>query len=392
MKILMLNYEFPPLGGGAGNATNNISRNLVERGHQVTVLTSGYGRFPKTELKEGVRILRVPAIRNSIHDCGFKGALSYVAFALPRFIQLYARERFDILHYFFSMPTGLLSLVPGVFKNTPYVVSLRGSDVPGYDVYNRPVHLFHKVLKPLNLYIWRKSGAVVALSESLKHTALKTSPDLRIDVIANGVETDLFRPLDGLKDDRCGMSLITVSRLINRKGIDMVLKALHEINDPNIRLLIVGEGNYKPQLMSLAEKLGLSDRVTFYGYCPRDELPALYSRACVFVLPSFAESFGMVFAEAMACHLPVIGSRVGGVVDLVRPENGILIPQGDVEMLKSAILKIKDSPQLRMQMGKNSRRRVELYYSWASVGARYEAVYQRVLGHASKDTSSAFIR
>jgi glycosyltransferase involved in cell wall biosynthesis len=94
----------------------------------------------------------------------------------------------------------------------------------------------------------------------------------------------------------------------------------------------------------------------------------------------------MVFAEAMACHLPIIGSSVGGVVDLVRPENGILIPQGDVEMLKSAILKIKDSPQLRMQMGKNSRRRVELYYSWASVGARYEAVYQRVLGHASKDT------
>ena len=386
MKILMLNYEFPPLGGGAGNATDNISRHLAKRGHQVTVLTSGYGRFPKEELKDGVRILRVPSIRNSIHDCGFKGALSYIVFALPRLIQLFVQERFDILHYFFSIPTGFLSLVPGVFKNTPYIVSLRGSDVPGYDVYNRPVHLFHKVLKPVNRHILRKSGAVVALSESLKQTALMTYPDFRIDVISNGVETELFRPLDGLKYDQCGMTLITVSRLINRKGIDVVLQALHEIKDSNIRLLVVGEGNYKSQLMNLAEKLDLSDKVTFYGYCPRDELPALYNRACAFVLPSFAESFGMVFAEAMACHLPIIGSSVGGVVDLVRPENGILIPQGDVEMLKSAILKIKDSPQLRMQMGKNSRRRVELYYSWASVGARYEAVYQRVLGHASKDT------
>ncbi len=110
MKILMLNYEFPPMGGGAGNATDNISKNLALAGHDVTVLTSRYGEQPPFEVKNGVKIYRVFSWRNSIHDCGFKGAYTYILFAAVKLMRLNRTERFNILHFFFSLSTGLLSL------------------------------------------------------------------------------------------------------------------------------------------------------------------------------------------------------------------------------------------------------------------------------------------
>ncbi len=117
MKILMLNYEFPPMGGGAGNATDNISKNLALAGHDVTVLTSRYGEQPSFEVKNGVKIYRVFTWRNSIHDCGFKGAYTYLFFAAVKLMEMNRTQRFDILHFFFSLPTGLLSLLPWTFKN-----------------------------------------------------------------------------------------------------------------------------------------------------------------------------------------------------------------------------------------------------------------------------------
>ena len=375
MKILMLNYEFPPMGGGAGNATDNISKNLALAGHDVTVLTSRYGEQPPFEVKNGVKIYRVFTWRNSIHDCGFKGAYTYILFAAVKLMKLNRTERFNILHFFFSLPTGLLSLLPWTFKNTPYIVSLRGSDVPYYDIYNKKVHLFNLILKPVNRYIWKKAKKVVALSRGLKATALKTAPEQSFEVIPNGIETDLFKPDSYQEKSAQQLKLITVSRLINRKGIDHLLKALAELNDKEIELLIVGTGSYEDSLKKMCSELKLNDVVTFYGYCPREQLFKLYNKADLFVLPSLAESFGLVFAEAMACGLPVIGGRTGGVPDLVKKENGILVEPGNIGEIKDAVVKMKQGQKMRACMGEANRKRVLEHYSWESVSNLYFELY-----------------
>src|SRR5690606_8004337 len=95
---------------------------------------------------------------------------------------------------FFSMPTGLLTLLPPTRPLSPYVVSLRGSDVPGYDPYNTKVERLHSLLKPLTRRIWRRAGRVVALSDALAETAKETAPDLDIDVIPNGIDPERFSP------------------------------------------------------------------------------------------------------------------------------------------------------------------------------------------------------
>lgn len=378
MKVLMLNYEFPPMGGGAGNATDNISKNVASTGHDVTVLTSRYGGQPHFEVKNGVKIYRVFSWRNSIHDCGFKGAYTYIFFAAIELWKLNRTQQFDILHFFFSLPTGLLSLLPWAFKNTPYIVSLRGSDVPYYDIYNKKVHLFNLILKPINRYIWSNAKKVVALSRGLKTTALRTAPQQSFEVIPNGVETDLFKPSLCRKYSAKQFRLITVSRLINRKGIDHILTALAELGDKDIELLIVGIGRYENFLKEMCNELKLNDIVTFYGYCPREQLFKLYNKADVFILPSLAESFGLVFAEAMACGLPVIGGRTGGVPDLVKEENGILVTPGDVEELKEAIIAMKHIGEERTKIGEINRRKVEKDYSWRSVALIYLNSYRLI--------------
>ncbi len=378
MKILMLNYEFPPMGGGAGNATYNIGKELVNMGHSVDVLTSRIKNQKSEEEIQGVKIYRVFSWRNSIHDCGFKGAYTYLFFAAFQLRKLCKKNSYDVLHYFFSLPTGLLSFVPGKHRKMPYIVSLRGSDVPFYDIYNKKVHFFNLILRPANKYIWKKARQVVALSEGLKMTVLRTAPNQQIEVIPNGVETDIFRPMYSKEPSNSKLRLITVSRLINRKGIDHILEALAKLNGKKIKLLIVGTGNYENVLKKTCLELGLNDVVSFYGYCQRERLPELYNKSDVFILPSLAESFGIVFTEAMACELPIIAGRTGGVPELVKNENGILVEPGNVEEIKDAITRMKDSVEMRINMGKENRKRVVKYYCWKSVAQQYLNYYENM--------------
>ncbi|VAW33849.1 hypothetical protein MNBD_DELTA03-1713, partial [hydrothermal vent metagenome] len=119
MKILLLNYEFPPMGGGAGNATYNIARELAKLGHHVDVLTSKIKPQKERETIAGFNVYRVSSWRKGIHDCGIRGAYSFLFFAGFKLQQLIRSNQYDILHYFFSLPTGLLSLFPGPHRRLP---------------------------------------------------------------------------------------------------------------------------------------------------------------------------------------------------------------------------------------------------------------------------------
>jgi len=376
----MLNYEFPPMGGGAGNATDNIARRLAEMGHPVSVITSRFGEQARHETRDGVEIARVFSWRKGIHDCGFRGAYSYLAFAVPRLRRLIRQREFDAIHYFFGLPTGALSLLPGRHRRIPSIVSLRGSDVPYYDEHSRSVHRMNLFLRPVTRRIWRRAGRIVALSDGLREIARRTDKHVRIDVIPNGIETDLFSP-NGSRErsSEQPVRLICISRLIKRKGIDHLVQALSGLGrESRWNLRIVGAGRHEGELRKAVETAGLADRVDFHGYCPRTELPELYREADLFVLPSLAESFGMVFAEAMSCGLPILGSRTGGVPELVHEENGILVEPGNVAEITQALRKLISDGDLRRRMGENNRRRVLESYGWRVVAERYLQTYEEV--------------
>ncbi|MDQ3224236.1 MAG: glycosyltransferase family 4 protein, partial [Gemmatimonadota bacterium] len=170
MRILILNYEYPPIGGGAAVATAALAHGMVERGVTVDVVTAGAGRratrLPAESLGErGLTVYRVKSRRTGVHEAGMGDAASYLIAALPLIRRLMRRHRYDVVHVFFSLPTGaLLPLLD--LRGIPVVVSLRGSDVPGYDPHNRPLQLAHRLLTPLTRWIWRRADRVVAVCES----------------------------------------------------------------------------------------------------------------------------------------------------------------------------------------------------------------------------------
>jgi glycosyltransferase involved in cell wall biosynthesis len=379
MRVLLLNYEFPPVGGGAGHATANIASGLVRMGIDAEVLTSRIDGEEDGDVVEGVPVHRVNSWRVDVHDCGLRGAYTYLMGAAPKLRQLQAERPYDIEHYFFSLPTGLLSLLPRTGTPAPYVVSLRGSDVPGYDPFNAKVERLHKVLKPLNRRIWRRAGKVVALSEALAETARETAPELDIEVIPNGIDTSRFSPPEERPAEN-RVRLITVARLLERKGIQTILEACAKPTLLPVELDIIGTGSYEPELRQMVDEMGLEDQVHFLGFVPNEELPSHYRRSDVFVLPSETESFGLVFAEAMSCGLPIAASNVGGIPETVRDGvDGLLCPPGQPLALRENILRLISNVDAREEISHSQRERILQNYTWDRIAARYADLYRSVL-------------
>ena len=374
MKLLLLNYEYPPLGGGAGQATQSLAKQLVKLGHDVDIITSHTKFAFNYNLDGGAKVYSVPSLRKGIHDCGLRGAFTYIVFAYFEMLKLVRSKKYDIIHYFFSLPTAFLSILPGNHLKLPYIVSLRGSDVPNYDIYNRKLELLHKIYLPVTKLIWKRSMAVIAVTSSLKQTALRTNPRQLIDVIPNGLDINIFSQVTKYKRKDNNFRLITVSRLIKRKGIQHVLKALSEIKDSSICLTIIGEGNYENELKSISNKLGLIKVVTFLGFCARDIIPLYFWQSDAFILLSLAEAFGNVIAEAMACGLPIIGANIGGIPDLVGKENGILVDPENISQIKCAIKTLKNSKEMRINMGKVNAEKIAHKYNWEKIALAYKFI------------------
>jgi phosphatidylinositol alpha-1,6-mannosyltransferase len=202
-------------------------------------------------------------------------------------------------------------------------------------------------------------------------------------VVPNGTDPERFRPLDaGAARRRLGLGdgplLLTVGRLVPRKGIDTTLRALPTVLDavPDLTYLVVGTGPDRARLDALATTLGVRDHVQFEGHVPADDLPHYYGAADLFVMPSReappdVEGFGIVFLEAGACGLPVVGARTGGIPDAVRDgETGLLVPPSSPAALAEALTHVLTAPDVAARLGAAARQRVEQEASWAHVADR----------------------
>jgi glycosyltransferase involved in cell wall biosynthesis len=221
-----------------------------------------------------------------------------------------------------------------------------------------------------------EADAVVAVSEPLRARLQEFAPTKAIQVIPNLVDTDLFRfPLDRV--GARGPRVLVVGFLTPRKGVDILLRAFAEAFDvePGAVLEIAGEGPQLPFLKDLARTLGVADRVEFTGALTREGVRDAMARADLFVLPSFAETFGVVLIEALATGLAVIATRCGGPESFVTPELGMLVEPGDVSGMAQALRRIEPTRCVER------RRRVVERFGRAAVveqlGSLYRAVVDR---------------
>jgi glycosyltransferase involved in cell wall biosynthesis len=379
------------MGGGAGHASFQLAKTLVAKRCVVDVVTSGITGQPSCETLDGVRVFRVPSRRRSIQDCGLAGAWSYVLAAQPVVRRLVRQHPYDVIHYFFGLPTGLLALCTPGARRIPSVISLRGSDVPGYDQSNRLLGLAHAVLQPLTRLIWTQADAVIALSYALRAQALDALDQKPIGVISNAIEIAAFTPADRNGDrstdppthqggGTSDVQVLTVARLIPRKGLEHLLHAMTFLKDEPVHLTIQGGGPEGDRLQRLAVSLGIQDRISFAGFRPRHLLPGVYQAADIFVLPSLSESCGLALLEAMACGLPVVITEVGGMVEHVQDGlNGFVVPPRDPAALAAALRRLIHDAELRQAMGERNAQRIRERYTWDAVADAYLATYKRVI-------------
>jgi len=173
--------------------------------------------------------------------------------------------------------------------------------------------------------------------------------------------------------------LLSVGRLVHQKGLDLAMHALAELKDLEWEWCIAGDGPQINVLRTLANELGIQDRISFPGWRSHAELMECYQGSNLFLFPSRHEGMPNVVLEAMASGLPVVASRIAGNEELVLDgETGLLFPSEDVESLCVALRKLLIDSSQRQKMGNASRRRVEALYSWENTAQRYALLLERV--------------
>ncbi len=367
----MVNYEYPPIGGGSANATLYLLRELGARPDlRIDLVTGGIGdRLDIESLTPSIRIHRVPVPKKEMHYWTARELATWFLRARTYCENLIRQETFDLGHYWSGWPSGIIGHRHRA--RIPYLVSLRGSDVPGY---NPRLRVLDPVLfKPVARAVWKGAAAVTCVSENLGALARKTMADLRFDVVRNAVDCERFRP--GTPDK--AFTAIFAGRLIERKGVPYLFRALRLLADDGriCRLLVAGSGPERERMERYALDNGLRDQVEFYGVVG-DELPALYGRAHVFVLPALEEALSNAALEALASGLPLITTRTG--VEEILDDSGLLIRRKSAESIAEALGRYIDDPALLAAHAGRARANAEAM-PWSDVADRYVTIYHEMM-------------
>jgi len=243
--------------------------------------------------------------------------------------RLHKTVRFDCIDAHFIYPDGTAAMLLGKVLGLPVVVSARGTDINLFPTFG--------LIRPMIRWTLRKASGVIAVSASLKQVMLEMGlPSDRIRVIGNGIDPARFRPVDPqearkhLNIPEGGPTIVSVGSLIPRKGFQYLIPAFAEIlpRFRDAKLYIIGEGDYRPELQELVEKLGVRDRVCFVGNRPNEELKFWFSAAQVSCLVSSREGWPNVLQESLACGTPVVATRVWGAPEIIiSSELGLLVEQ-----------------------------------------------------------------
>lgn len=367
----MLNYEFPPLGGGGSNACYYLLNEFSKLNLKVDLVTSSAKGMAEIEsIGKNITIYKVPIHKKDIHYWTQKEILDYSWKANGKIKELMRTYRYDVIHAFFTVPCGALAYL--YKKNVPFIVSLRGSDVPGF---NKRFGLQYVFLKPMIKEIWKKADVVVANSNGLKELALETYPDLNIGIIPNGIDTNDFEP--ELSKDRDEIRVLCVSRLIERKGIRYLIEAISKLDSEKVKLTLVGEGNQEAELKQLVRELELDDSVIFKGYVSHEKISEIYKKSDIFALPSLNEGMSNALLEALAAGLPVIVTDTGGTSELI-DENGFIVEKSNSDDIVEALKLMIEQPNLLKKMGERSRE-IAQNLSWNNVSFKYKELYEELI-------------
>lgn len=384
MKILQVIAYLSPKFGGDVNVCSNLSKELVKRNHEVTIITSDFGfdsQYAKTIHDAGVEVIPFHCIANF-------GQFFYTP-SIKKWLEKNLKV-FDIIHlHNFRSYQNVVIRSFAVKYGIPYIVQAHGSVLPFFKKQN---------LKKLYDLVWgdkilENSSKLIALTdtESEQYQTMRV-PKNKIKIIPNGLDIKEFENLPNRGEfrrkyqitDDCKI-ILYIGRLHGTKGLDLLIDAFHKVikEKINCKLVIIGpDDGYLSQIQCKANYLGLQDKIKIIGFIPNNEKIQALVDSDVFVTPSFS-GFPVTFLEACACGLPIITSTQGDNLDWIHNNVGFVV-EYNPSRLKDAIFKIIDDEALSRKFSNQGKQLVAEQFNWNAICDIIEMQYREVIINEKK--------
>jgi glycosyltransferase involved in cell wall biosynthesis len=374
-------------------------KRLAARGYRVTVIAPAYLDLKDQEI-DGipVRRFRYAPVRWQMltHGEGAPNKLkknpilklltvTYVLAGILAVWKICREERIEILHVHWPFPHGLMALLPSWLNGVKVVSSCHSAEFA--------LAAKSKISNALLASSLRKSNAITANST---HTAnlVRAVSQREAEIIPWGATINIQSSNVSETDRRAGARpyrtniplLLFSGRLIERKGVNFLLQAMPLIlARRTVRLVITGDGHFRTEWEALAGKLRLNGAVTFAGFVSNQELSKLFRSCSIYVHPAIydsrgdTEGLGVVLVEALSNWKPVVASKVGGIVDVIKDgETGLLVPEKDPDAIARAVLRLLDDPEYASRLGVQGSEYAANYFNWDRIMDRYEDIYRQL--------------
>lgn len=373
MKICILSDFFiPHYNGGGERRYFEIAKRLIDKGHDVDVVSMKIQGADDHELIEGINVYHVgPKIKTP----PYRTAFDFIHFAISGFSWILKHD-YDIIDAQTYIP-----LIPGFFgaklKGIPVIGTIHDVGSGKSDqwlMFSNLASFFEKFLVRLPF------DKIITVSNQTKNALIQkygVKPE-RINVVYNGVDLELVDSIALNKEDK--NSIIFVGRLAPHKHVDDLINVLKLLKKDfkDIHLKIIGNGIEKDNLIKLVNDLKLDDHVDFLSGLEYREVIREMKRSNILVLPSTREGFGMVLAEANACNIPVVAYKSGGVVEVIEDDkNGFLVEPRNINELSTKIRFLFENEDIVREMGEYGRVKVEKCFDWEKIVEEIIKIYKK---------------
>lgn len=367
MRIIQITPEFPPNCGGIGYYVFYLSKELIKMGHDISVILRSRNGSSYNHKLIPVRKVKAPGI----------SPLNLSIFA-KKLEKILAQEKKDLVHIHSSV-------MPVLNCHCPVMVTAHWCNKEGIPAFHRPIKDLDSLYRNIMLPIYTKIESKLAkscqkltvVSDSLRKEFEKHY-NIESDVIYNAVDMELFNFNPEINKEN---AILFTGKLGSGKGILDLLKIAEMLKKSHskTKLYIIGNGPLKNSIKKGIKKNGLNN-VEMISQLKHPELIKYYQRAKIFVLPTYYEGFPTTVLEAMACALPVIATNVSGIPEQIdEGVNGFMITPGDIQSFYKRIVELLESPEKRLTMGQNARKKVFEKFTWNRVAKKIADMYEQML-------------
>jgi L-malate glycosyltransferase len=369
MRILVLNHEYPPIGGGGGQACKNLADELVRRGHELTILTAHFRGLPREEGSPQLRIVRLPSLRKYPFKVGFLGMSVYILASIIQGLRTIRQWKPQMIHAHFAVPAGASAFVLHKLTGIPYILTVHLGDVPG--AVPEKTDRWFRWIFPFTIPVWKNASKVIAVSDFTAALARDHYP-IKPVVIPNGIPLD---PYGGSPSPHQPPGIVFAGRFVPQKNLFVFLEILDSVRDLDWNCVMLGDGPLFDVVVARARELGLSDRISFPGWVNPEVLALYFEQADLLLMPSLSEGLSVVGVQALASGLAIFASNIGGFSGLVvNDQNGFLADVDDLSQFKKSTRVFLENPQMLLKARLLSKEMV-CKFDIRSVADQYEMIF-----------------